>query len=60
MRKSLVGRSEDRVQSLVNSKGYGENLQVGYFYEPPSQQMIEAIQARSKKRNLGCILSKPD
>lgn len=34
-------------------KGTVENLHVGYFYEPPSQQVIEAIQKRSKKRSSG-------
>jgi hypothetical protein len=34
-------------------RGTAQNLHVGYFYEPPSQQVIEAIQARSKKRSLG-------
>jgi DNA invertase Pin-like site-specific DNA recombinase len=30
-------------------KGTAQNLHVGYFYEPPSQQVIETIQKRSKK-----------
>jgi DNA invertase Pin-like site-specific DNA recombinase len=34
-------------------KGTAQNFHVGYFYEPPSQQVIEAIQKRSKKRSLG-------
>jgi len=34
-------------------KGTAQNLHVGYFYEPPSQQVIEAIQKRSKKRSSG-------
>jgi hypothetical protein len=32
-------------------KGTAQNLHVGYFYEPPSQQVIETIQKRSKKRS---------
>jgi DNA invertase Pin-like site-specific DNA recombinase len=34
-------------------KGTVQNLHVGYFYEPPSQQVIETIQKRSKKRSSG-------
>lgn len=34
-------------------KGSAQNLHVGYFYEPPSPQVIETIQQRSKKRSLG-------
>jgi DNA invertase Pin-like site-specific DNA recombinase len=30
-------------------KGTAQNLHVGYFYEPPSQQVIETIQNRSKR-----------
>jgi DNA invertase Pin-like site-specific DNA recombinase len=34
-------------------KGTAQNLHVGYFYEPPSQQVIETIQNRSKRRSSG-------
>lgn len=34
-------------------KGTVQNLHVGYFYEPPSSQVIETIQKRSKKRSSG-------
>lgn len=34
-------------------KGTAQNLHVGYFYEPPSQQVIEAIQKRTKKQSSG-------
>lgn len=34
-------------------KGTAQNLHVGYFYEPPSQEVIEAVQKRSKKRSSG-------
>jgi DNA invertase Pin-like site-specific DNA recombinase len=32
-------------------KGTVQNLHVGYFYEAPSQQVIETIRGRSKKRS---------
>jgi DNA invertase Pin-like site-specific DNA recombinase len=34
-------------------KGTVQNLHVGYFYEPPTQQVIETIKRRSKKRSSG-------
>jgi len=34
-------------------KGTVQNLHVGYFYEPPSKEVIAAIQKRSKKRSSG-------
>ena len=38
-----------RKLGLIN--GTAQNLHTGYFYEPPSQQVIETIRTRSKQRS---------